>query len=448
MKIIHIAQFHKIPFGAKPFPEVFDGVVRSQLSVARFIRQNPSFPVLVEGVYKDYEISENPILSFTAKMVFPDGIPEDFNALSSLQKDFLYDYGGPKTLLFLREIPVIYKSARKEIMENIDRKIKEGDAEYLLHPREREAIDCAKEVKANKLGDMENATVYLVFGAGHDFKKYCELYGENIQIERLETRTDALGNVIHPSSNDVTPNYNSVLKTVMLQSEKPKEITLLSRVKPSDSREKHSRLDDELSCQMERVKRFRKSCEQHEKFNKHQNILKIQNNPLIPEALKKAIAVSGLGDFITNGYVTIEKLIDLHNERPWVIQAMLCCNIIKGINDKIITVDQLAALNEEQIISIKHKFYDSMLKEKVEEYTQDLRADENIMPGPVSLIVAEDKHEKGKEEETLVSPPSIGYLQKYIENRSREMTANVSNSSHRSDEPVVFLEKSRKKRFI
>ena len=102
-----------------------------------------------------------------------------------LQKRFLYENGAGLTLFYLGEIPKVYKSIHKEISENIDRKILKDNFELIFKPREEEAISCAKEAAIKQLGELNNATIILMFGKAHNFLPYCEK--EEFELETINT---------------------------------------------------------------------------------------------------------------------------------------------------------------------------------------------------------------------------------------------------------------------
>ena len=55
MKIIHLGQLHKKPFGHKPTKEFLECVVDSQLKVIEYIKTHPDMPVLHEGLSENYQ---------------------------------------------------------------------------------------------------------------------------------------------------------------------------------------------------------------------------------------------------------------------------------------------------------------------------------------------------------------------------------------------------------
>ena len=171
MKIIHIKQFHKI--SSNPTSLVLEAVAQSQFLVAQTIKAHATCPVVREGLYEDM-VETNLLMSDVAKTIFPHGLPDDFDQLTSLQKEFLYEEGAAFTLFYLGNIPAVYKAIHQKVSEELDSKIAEGQNELIFEPREQEAMQCAKEAAIKKCGRIDNATVILVFGRDHNFQPYCK----------------------------------------------------------------------------------------------------------------------------------------------------------------------------------------------------------------------------------------------------------------------------------
>lgn len=165
MKIIHLQQRHKSPFGMAT-PEIIDTTVQSQFNLAQEIKKRSEYPVLLEGLYEDINfISQSTSLLFdVVKMLFPQGFPTGFNELTELQKKFLYEEGTVMTLFYLRMIPAVYKTMDKATP---------------FCQREPEAIKHCKTVA------KDNGTVTLVYGRDHNFKPYCDK--EKIDYETIDT---------------------------------------------------------------------------------------------------------------------------------------------------------------------------------------------------------------------------------------------------------------------
>jgi hypothetical protein len=103
MKIIHLGQLHKKPFGHKPTREFLDCVVDSQLKIIEYIKTHPTIPVLHEGLDVNLQ-GGNFLETVKARAIFPNGIPEK-SALNKAQKEYLYEHGG----VFVMYFWVIYK---------------------------------------------------------------------------------------------------------------------------------------------------------------------------------------------------------------------------------------------------------------------------------------------------------------------------------------------------
>lgn len=188
MKIIHIKQRHNLPFNIKPTDDYIESAAHSQFLVAQSIKKMKNYPILDEGLCEDILESANlEPMSSIARAVFFDGMPDDFDELTSLQKEFLYDYGGAHTLLFLGDIHTLYKSIHRETAKEIDKRIENGNFLDMLVPREEEAMSCAKEIAINKFDNLDHATIIIVYGAAHDFSPYCKK--EGFIYETIDTLT-------------------------------------------------------------------------------------------------------------------------------------------------------------------------------------------------------------------------------------------------------------------
>jgi len=313
---------HKQPFGAQPLPKVFDETVRSQFKVAKEIIKHPGCPVLKEGLIENVSDSAvYPLAKVVKEILFPNGFPKHFNELTEVQKDFLYEEGAAITLFYLGEIPSIYKSIHKEVSDVIDKQISEqitiGEDKIevvtkYIPQRDMEAIECAKEAAIQHFGNFESATVIIVMGKHHDLKPYCDK--EGLEYEVIGTTTSTFQPI-------------------------PSE-----RKQPEMKGQEPSKVQSTL---------FMPS------FTSSNNV---------PGALQHALKDGGLEDYIKRGHISLNQLIDLYEKSPWVIGALRCSNIRKGIYNQQIDIAQLSRLSEEQVNSTKHQFHDQELKSKVENY--------------------------------------------------------------------------------
>jgi hypothetical protein len=185
MKIIVITQQHKLPFGIEPTQQIIDATIRLQLKVADELKKQPDYPIVIEGLCEDATEDDALSIADVVKWMFPAGIPTDFNELSGSQKDFLYKYGATRTLFYLGEILLLFKSIHKDVSDALDKRISQGDYQDIFALREIEAINCAKEAATKYCGKTEGATVILVFGGGHDFESRCR--DEGIEYELIDT---------------------------------------------------------------------------------------------------------------------------------------------------------------------------------------------------------------------------------------------------------------------
>lgn len=165
-------------------PRLEEQVAYSQFKVAQFILNNPNKVIVLEGL--DHKITpDNQDLVDKETMDkiiahFPEGIPKDFNDLSTEQKKLLRVHMAPIVLLCLNQVPAIYPSSTPKLEQELCQAIKESEnsnnplAELktiernFRSKREAQAIDCCIDA-AEESGNPE---IFLVFGRKHEFHKY------------------------------------------------------------------------------------------------------------------------------------------------------------------------------------------------------------------------------------------------------------------------------------
>lgn len=175
MKLTHLGQTHQLPFGYKASPEFIEKMVESQIKVANYIKSHPNALVFLEGLTENYSGIPDEMLSFTAKMIFPNGLPDNVVELNLLQKKFLYDFDGSvRVMNFLGELKNIYRTITPEQSAIVDFKISEGDYNHIFTTREKAAMDCIQEVVKENSAIKE---VIVVYGDVHDFAQHCRAYG-------------------------------------------------------------------------------------------------------------------------------------------------------------------------------------------------------------------------------------------------------------------------------
>ncbi|BCA94874.1 hypothetical protein TUM19329_12350 [Legionella antarctica] len=319
MRIIHIAQLHKIPFINKPTKEVFDRVIQSQLKVAQEIKKHPHhFPVVVEGLSKNLKDASFSGMSNYLKMRFPSGLPTNSNELNQKEKEFIYEYGAALTLFILGEIPSIYKSIHKEAHEVIRTEISNGNFQNIFAPREEEAIKCIKETAINHFGKIDDSTVIIVFGAKHNFKPYC--IRENFDLEVIDTTL--IDSPLIDSPLIDSPLIDSPLIDSPLIDSPLIDSPLIDSTTAS-------KLSDERYSSVYR--------NTNSAFFSHE--IKIRR--IVPEGLQKIIEESGVeSDYVETGHTSMDNLIELYEKKPWVIDALRYSNIREGIWDDYISIEQ------------------------------------------------------------------------------------------------------------
>ena len=184
IKVTHIAQAHRLPFGIEASDVYMEKSLRSQLTIAKLLQDNKTTPVLLEGLTENSSDFSGRMAG-VARHFFPRGVPESLAELNKDQKKFLYEYGAARTLHFLGVIQTLNRSIHPGQSEKIDRLIKAGDYSHINVPREIEAMSCIAEVISEKKTD----NVFLIYGGAHDFSPYCTKHG--YEYYRIDTTVDA-----------------------------------------------------------------------------------------------------------------------------------------------------------------------------------------------------------------------------------------------------------------
>ncbi len=393
VKIIHINQQHKLPFGIKPVPETVKATVQSQFMIAQELKKHLKCPILLEGLYEDGFNGTSLPFAHVAKMLFPKGFPKNFAELTQLQQDFLYDQGAVFTLFYLGEIPSMCKSIHKEASRIINKQISEGAYEKIHSPREIEAIECAKEAAIRQFGTLDNATVIIVFGGAHNFKPYCEKEGFEHEVINTQVTPSSQQNPSYIakesfSAEKAKQNMNEDPLGALNRrlEEYPGDIT--SRLKRAElhitqsnhekALEDYNYVHSKYPANSDALKGI-ETCNQRlasiippdSSISKTQSTFFVANSPsssiAAPVELQKALSDSRmLKGCLAKGHVTLDSLIDLQQDKPWVVDALRCSNIYKGICNHFININQLSKLTEEQVASVIHKFNGAELQLKVE----------------------------------------------------------------------------------
>lgn len=170
---IHIAHVHVYGTNYKhvntSLPFVTEAI-NSQLKVAKIIRDHPGSPLLVQFGEND-EISQlevqqllrepqilddkvltsrynyDTIMSVAIRKIFPQGLPTNMAGLTDLQRQLIYSEGASRIMLYLGELPTLYKGRRTDQFRDLlDETWDKGCVD--------EAVDCIKElaIKFNNTG--------------------------------------------------------------------------------------------------------------------------------------------------------------------------------------------------------------------------------------------------------------------------------------------------------
>lgn len=201
-RILHFPQMHWRP-EFRDNPLAIDQVARSQFDLAHFLVENPEYVVFKEGLFEDIgpkayaDQEKDPrSLVLVARMIFPRGIPNKFDELSNLQKEFLAEIGAGLTLFYLGTIKEIHRTITPDESHRIDGAIEKKASELgglsssilaqhpeisrlIFHDREMAASQEVKSFLEKKNTDSK-AKVLLVFGSAHDFSAYFTHYSFSV----------------------------------------------------------------------------------------------------------------------------------------------------------------------------------------------------------------------------------------------------------------------------
>lgn len=188
MKIIHLKQRHKLPMESsnqiKNLNDVLESIVRSQLCVAQTLIKANNPTIVSEGLSYVCGKDDAEVFAFAnhcKKYIFPNGVPHSYETLNSIQKEYLYNYGGAFISLISDNIQRIYPSISKEISDQIHKQFLRGDFSRIFSEREEQAVQHSIQAAIQDNSD----TVYLVFGSKHDFSFQC-LQHENVFLTEID----------------------------------------------------------------------------------------------------------------------------------------------------------------------------------------------------------------------------------------------------------------------
>ena len=196
-KILFYPQVHDLP-GLTG--EGRTEVLRSQYCLATFLKENPHYDVFLEG---ERDTGRLPLTEKEAKGIergFPGlALPGCMAELNAWQQSVLIKWGSPPLLFYLGKLPRTHaatpenqdREALREVYERgqkVGKRIDFSDprsVELLMDVRERGAVE-----NVNKfLAANPTHKVLLVYGMGHDFRKYfhAEVYAEFTGMEAFKS---------------------------------------------------------------------------------------------------------------------------------------------------------------------------------------------------------------------------------------------------------------------
>lgn len=164
IKIIHIKQTHQGSELQPAFinhPKEMEKTVQSQFQVAQVLRKYAESPIVVEGNYKDEQNVNDQPLATVARKIFPQGFPDNYFNLTKLQKEFLYDQGAARLLLYLGEIKAIYKCTRHNELAENKTFFKKFMASIKSHPLDDKRKLCLLSSKEEKDINIKPGKIYI-----------------------------------------------------------------------------------------------------------------------------------------------------------------------------------------------------------------------------------------------------------------------------------------------
>lgn len=201
IKLTHLGQAHKLPFNLTASSEYVEHVMESQIKVSNYIKNHPDALVFLEALTESFSGIPEDEFTVIAKMLFPDGLPDDAAKLDSFQKDYLYnEEAAVRTMNRLGEVKSMYRTISPEQSKVVDSLTPDDDWSHLSEDdwshidgiKELAAMECIKEVLEKNPDKNE---VILVYGDAHDFSKHCLDYGfqyEKISCVNIEANESSL----------------------------------------------------------------------------------------------------------------------------------------------------------------------------------------------------------------------------------------------------------------
>jgi len=308
--ITHVKQLH-MPFRHAD-NSMLEHIAYSQYGVVRAILANPQAIVVQEEQHEDLtpkEIKDHRFVPL-AQRFFPQGLPDKFDAMNKVQKEFLAKIKGANTLFYLGKLSHLFKSETKAEALRINSGIAVGRLDFIFAPREKLALYWAKQAAMREF----KPDVLLVYGAGHNFKA---------QIKQL---------------NDPSIVYKKSINTLKITSESKEE------KKPSHP------------------KSF---------FAESRSLIIPKEADEDPDSLFEDFIPDLIKHFISNHLTSLTELQTVYEASPWVIENLLSKkNIQDAFSKQLVSLKELSKLTEIQCNEITDDLTSEQLREKINELSK------------------------------------------------------------------------------
>jgi hypothetical protein len=211
-RITFLPQTHPVPNSQETsYSDEQESIARSQHQIAKYIDANP-MPVFSEQMTKkDVKWSDipevvRPKLVALMSEIFPEGIPENFNDLSNLQKWKFVANGGELIELMRQKIERVHRvledaETADKVFSPFDAWLLKEDAKHLnpYPPDIRNIVYTNRERLAleqiNKFfqAHPEEKDVILIFGGNHNFNLYPYSFNPDCVVVPDEFKSEWLG---------------------------------------------------------------------------------------------------------------------------------------------------------------------------------------------------------------------------------------------------------------
>lgn len=185
-RIIFLPQTHPSILGEQLSiaAQDYERTARSQFSIAKFLEKNPGIPVFSEQVSTDQKVEtvsqEFKDTAAVIKTMFPEGLPQTYEALSDEQRDVIARAGGDSISFILRNTDMLHRVVENDkIQDDLINRVKDWAQNYptaygyspeiyniIFNVRERLALDQINKYFKN---NPQQRDVILIYGSDHTY---------------------------------------------------------------------------------------------------------------------------------------------------------------------------------------------------------------------------------------------------------------------------------------